>query len=133
MSKANAAATHTYEVTIENLTKGQPFSPDIIVTHTKQAKAWEAESSASDLIINIAEDGLAPDNLPDGVTPDGFIEELRQQAGVFRVVATGVPIDDNTASILDSAPDPSSSATFTIEAAANANRLVGCRDYYLHE
>lgn len=122
-SKANAAATHAYEVTIENLTKGQPFSPGIIVTHTKQTRVWEAGSSASDFIINLAEDGLAPDNLPDGVTPDGLIEELRQQAGVFQVVATGVPIDDNTASILEDAPDPSSSATFTIEAAANANRL----------
>ena len=30
---ANPAASHTYEVTIENLTVGQPLSPGLLVTH----------------------------------------------------------------------------------------------------
>lgn len=121
--KAHEAATHTYEVTIENLTDGQPFSPGVLVTHTKQASVWEVGKSASDLIILIAEDGLAPGNLPEGVSPDDLVNDLSEEEGIFQVVKTGVPIDDNTPTILEGAPDPPSSRTFTIEAAANANRL----------
>lgn len=111
---ANMSATHTYEVTVENLTSGQPFSPGILVTHTKDASVWNVGHVASDLIINIAEDGA---------TPADLLEQLRQTDGVYQVVETGVPIDDNTPPQLDGVPDPPSSATFTIEAAADANRM----------
>lgn len=122
-NNANVAAVHTYEITIENISDGQPFSPGVLVTHTEQASVWTQGESASDLIINIAEDGLGPDNLPVGVTPADLINNLRQSEGVYQVVETGAPIDDNTPPILDGAPNPPSSRTFTIEAAANANRL----------
>lgn len=111
---ANTSATHTYEVTVENLTGGQPFSPGILVTHTREASVWDVGQAASDLIINIAEDGA---------TPADLLDQLRETDGVFRVEKTGVPIDDNTPPQLDGVPDPPSSATFTIEAAAEANYL----------
>ncbi|MDX1639901.1 MAG: hypothetical protein R3281_18215, partial [Balneolaceae bacterium] len=49
---ANEAATHTYRVTVENLTDGQPFSPGVLVTHTREARLWQAGRASSDLIIN---------------------------------------------------------------------------------
>ncbi|MDX1639157.1 MAG: spondin domain-containing protein, partial [Balneolaceae bacterium] len=59
----------------------------------------------------------------DGVTPAPLLEELRATPGIFQVVQTGAPIDDNTPPLIDGAPDPPSSRTFTVEASANANRI----------
>lgn len=116
------AAEHRYEVTIRNLTVGQPFSPGVIVTHDRSATVWEVGGAPSDLLINIAEDGLSDENLPAGVTPEGLIDGLRGVPGVYQVVATGIPIDDN-AGQAPPAPQPPSVNTFEISAAGSANRL----------
>lgn len=52
--------TITYQVTSQNLTRGQPFSPGIIATHSPQATVWEEGVLPSPLIVTIAEDGFPP-------------------------------------------------------------------------
>jgi len=105
VAQANA---HTYQVTIENLTTGQIFSHGVIATHTKQVAVWEVGARASEGIRAIAEDG---DELP-------AVAELSAEEGVYEVVSTMAPINR----IGGPAALPSS-RTFTIRAAANANRL----------
>ena len=51
----------TYEVTIVNLTSGQPFTPPLIATHKKGFNLFERRGYASEYIQEIAENGnLAP-------------------------------------------------------------------------
>lgn len=110
----DAAATHTYSVRIENLTTSQPFSPGVIVTHTGHASVWAVGEVASEGIREIAENG---NEVP-------AIEELEAagtEGGIFDVVSTlGDP--PPIGRIGGPAAIPTS-RTFTIQAAANFNRL----------
>ncbi|WP_026850966.1 spondin domain-containing protein [Gemmatimonas phototrophica] len=101
----NAAATHRYEVTVTNLTTGQPLSPAVAVTHTRDFRLFSAGTAASLGIQAIAEDG----------NPGVSAAELQGRAGVFQVVTTGAPIGR-----IGGMPFPST-LRFEIEAAANAN------------
>lgn len=47
----------TYEVTITNITKGQVFSPPVLVTHKKSVALFEAGVTASSELAAVAEDG----------------------------------------------------------------------------
>jgi Spondin_N len=49
--------TRTYEVTIENLTDSQPFSPPVAATHRPNVDLFTVGDNASDEIEAIAEDG----------------------------------------------------------------------------
>lgn len=100
------AATHIYQVRIENLTTGQPFSPGVIVTHTKDVTVFDVGSRASEGIRAIAEDG----------NHTVAVSELTGREGVHAVVTIDSPIHRI------GGPGPSA-ATFQIAARANANRL----------
>ena len=51
----------TYEVTIVNLTEGQPFTPPLIATHTRDIQMFQRNKPANIGIQEIAENGnLAP-------------------------------------------------------------------------
>jgi hypothetical protein len=105
-AQAAASAEHEYSVTIDNLTTGQPFSPGVLVTHTKEVALFRVGERASDGIRLIAEDGdqtLAA-------------ASLRSQPGVHQVVELTSPIHRV------GGPGPSS-ARLEISAAANANHL----------
>jgi hypothetical protein len=54
---AEAVPTRTYEVTIENLTDGQPFSPPIAATHKGGLTLFRVRRPASEGIQQIAENG----------------------------------------------------------------------------
>jgi len=57
---ANAFAddyNRTYEVTITNITKGQVFSPPVLVTHKKSIALFELGQPALDELAIVAEDG----------------------------------------------------------------------------
>jgi len=60
-SSGVAAAQHahraTYRVTIENLTRGQPFSPPVAATHQKAIHMFQVGALASDELAAIAQDG----------------------------------------------------------------------------
>ncbi|MEO7158246.1 MAG: spondin domain-containing protein [Vicinamibacterales bacterium] len=107
-AEANAAAEHTYQVTIENLTTGQVFSPGVIATHTKDASVWEVGATASAGIRSIAEDGMEAT----------AVSELSQAPGVYAAISTLAPINR-----IGGPAGLPRSRTFTIGAAANANRL----------
>lgn len=102
------AATHLYDVTITNLTSGQPFSPGVIVTHTKDHALFRVGSAASEGIRLIAEDG----------SPAVALAEQTGQPGVFDVVVISAPVG------CVGCPGPfGSSATYRISARAAAHRL----------
>lgn len=105
---ANGAATHRYEVTITNLTTGQPFSPGVIATHDAQATVWNPGDASSEGIRLIAENG---DNGP-------AVTDLQGQSGIFDVVPVSAPIG------CGGCPGPfPSSAVYHIAARADADRL----------
>ena len=49
--------TRVYDVTIENLTRGQPLSPGVVLTHTSQVTVWTVGQPADSGVANIAEAG----------------------------------------------------------------------------
>ena len=49
----------TFEVTITNITKGQVFSPPVLVTHNRRIALFEVGAPAIDELALVAEDGLA--------------------------------------------------------------------------
>jgi len=53
----NRSGHATYEITITNVTKGQVFSPPVLVTHKKSVKLFEAGAPASPELALVAEDG----------------------------------------------------------------------------
>ena len=51
------APVATYEVTITNLTGGQPFSPPVVVTHRQSTEIFQVGEAASLAIQEVAENG----------------------------------------------------------------------------
>ena len=102
--------TRTYQVTITNLTAGQPLTPPILVTHTDKASVFEVGEPSSYEIQQIAENGNgAP-----------LIAALSANPEVADVVAGGAP--------LVPANNPgetpfSSSASYVITTSGRANLL----------
>jgi Spondin_N len=56
VARANA---HAYQVTIRNLTRGQPLTPPVIVTHSDEDQVFEVGDPASVGVREIAENGNA--------------------------------------------------------------------------
>ena len=55
--ESDAVGTKTYEVTITNLTPGQPITPPLLVTHAKDAGFFEVGAEASAELQQLAENG----------------------------------------------------------------------------
>lgn len=106
VAPAAEAATRTYDVTITNLTTGQPLSPGVLATHTKQASFFHVGDPASEGLRLIAENG----------DESVAVGELTGRPGVFQVVDVNLP----TGRVGGPLPP---SPTFRIDAAANANRI----------
>jgi hypothetical protein len=104
LSRASDNATHTYEITIENLTTGQPLSPGVIFTHYSRSSFFNGV--ASEGLRMIAENG----------DPGTAEMELSGTEGVFRVVTTDAPVHRV------GGPGPTTLTT-TITAGANARFL----------
>lgn len=78
----NSAAGYDYDVTITNLTTGQPMSPAILVTHGPRVSLFNIGGVASAGIQAIAESG----------DPSVAYGMLNGAPGVYDVVATGAPV-----------------------------------------
>jgi hypothetical protein len=102
----NGPDTRRYQVTIENLTGGQPLSPGVVVAHGPQAEIFGLGKVSSPGIQAIAEDG----------DPSIAAADLPGMPGVFAVVATTAPV------FQVGGPGPST-LTLTIAADPRANRL----------
>lgn len=105
---AAPAAQRTYRLTIENLTTGQPFSPGVAATHTKQQQVFRVGSAASEGVRLIAENG----------DPSTAVADLSAAPGVYAASATSAPVG-----CIGCAGPFGTTLSFEIQAAANANRL----------
>lgn len=108
VGNASDAAARVYDVTIENLTTGQPFSPGVLVTHTAQESVFMVGTAASEGLRLIAENG----------DPSTAVSMLTGTPGLADVVEVDAPIHRQGG-------PGSSSYTLRISAKANANRLSG--------
>ena len=89
----------TYLVEIENLTKGQPFTPPLLVAHSADVNLYEAGQAASAELQQIAENG----NLPP------MVELLEGLSGVYSVVVGDGPVfPGQTLTVMIEAPAGSS-------------------------
>ena len=97
-------ATRTYEVTIYNLTGGQPFTPPLVATHDNSVRLFGFGRPASDGLKEIAENGnLGP--LQSSLLANPSVSDV--------VIAVGSPPP-----VL-----PGGSITFNVSASGNANFL----------
>lgn len=99
-----------FEVTIHNLTAGQPFTPPVLVTHTKRTGIFSLGDEASGDVQMIAENGSNADLVLALMADDNVHEVVEGSAPI-------VPADDPGGLGLDS------SATFTIWAGHRARYL----------
>lgn len=109
-SGALAQQTNTYEVTITNITKGQTFTPQLVVTHDRDAQLFQLGQPASPGLEELAEGGATgalQDELvnvaTDAVTIDGLLGpgqsvstqiEARGRRDVISVAAMLIPTND---------------------------------------
>jgi len=108
--ESNAAKTQMYEVTITNLTPGQPITPPLLVTHSKDAVIFTPGEMASEQLQQLAENGNA----------EPLVEELKSKAGVLDIVQGTtplVPANDPGETGLDY------SETFTVSSEGNMRYL----------
>ena len=108
--ESDAAKTQMYEVTITNLTPGQPITPPLLVTHSRDVGIFTPGEMASEQLQQLAENGNA----------ELLVEELKNKPGVLDIVQGTAP--------LVPANDPGEtglgySETFTVSAEGNMRYL----------
>lgn len=112
LALAPSAFARKYEVTITNLTSGQPFSPPVVATHRGRHQVFRVAQPASVGIREIAENGNnAP--LVAFLEADPFNRFSDFEEGTEPLVPEGAP---GSAMFADR-------ATFTINAGGQARRL----------
>ena len=111
VSPAGAEVPFTYEVTISNLTSGQPLTPPAVTTHRGDVNVFAVGSPASSGVQQIAENG----------DPSVLLGELAATAGVSEalVTSTGPLVPEGTPGSAFFA----GSVTFTITAGPGARFL----------
>lgn len=108
--ESNAVKSQMYEVTITNLTPGQPLTPPLLVTHSKDAGFFTPGEMASVELQQLAENGNA----------EPLVEMLQGKKEIGDIVQGTVP--------LVPANDPGEtglnySETFTVSAEGNMRYL----------
>ena len=82
IQESSAIQTVTYEVTVTNITPGQPITPPLLVTHAKDAGFFSTGHEASQQLQQLAENGNA---VP-------LVEMLEAKNGVFDIVQGTAPL-----------------------------------------
>jgi hypothetical protein len=103
--------TRTYEITITNLTSGQPLTPPVVATHRGAYDAFDVGSAASVGVQQIAENGNGGPLLAELSASKHVSDSLETTTGPL------VPAGTPGASTFDD------SVTFGITATPGANRL----------
>jgi len=80
--ESDAAQAKMYEVTVTNLTPGQPLTPPLLVTHEHDAGFFSAGEMASEELRQLAENG----NL------DPLVAMLQSKSGVSDIVQGTAPL-----------------------------------------
>ena len=78
-SESNAAKPQMYEVTVTNITPGQPITPPLLVTHAKDVRLFTVGEEA-EWLQQLAENGNA----------SLLIEKLEGKSGVMDIVKGSV-------------------------------------------
>ncbi|WP_299293307.1 spondin domain-containing protein [Nitrosopumilus sp.] len=109
--ESNAAKSQMYEVTITNITPGQPITPPLLVTHSKDVSLFTVGEKASEELQQLAENGNS--NL--------LVEKIEGKSGVMDIVKGSgghlVPAND------PGDTDLQYSETFTVSADGNKRYL----------
>lgn len=109
-SISQAAHVRTFEVTITNLTDGQPLTPPLLATHSLAFDMFQVGHPASHEITEIAENGnLGP-----------MIDLVSNSPEVYEYVVGDAPLVPASAPSAGMFP---TSQTYTIQAAAGMNGL----------
>ncbi|MFN0177856.1 MAG: spondin domain-containing protein [Gemmatimonadales bacterium] len=103
---ANAAGYRVYQVTINNLTHGQPLSPAAVVVHSEGVSLFKVGGAASEGIRQIAENG----------DPSYLVTQMTGRDGVADAQATTAPVHRIGG-------PGATSLTFQVMARGQANRL----------
>lgn len=85
---ADGPPVATYEVTITNLTMGQPFTPPVLATHRQSTQLFAVGDPASNGVQQVAENGAVP-VLVDELNGNRHVEDV--QVGAAPLVPAGVP------------------------------------------
>ena len=80
-----------YLVTIQNLTRGQPFSPGVIVTHRSGTVIWRVGNHTPEGIGAIAEDGNADVETADLQGAPGIDDVVEMTGPIGRLGGTAPP------------------------------------------
>jgi len=80
--ESSAAKSKMYEVTITNLTPGQPITPPLLVTHSVNAGFFTVGEMASDGIQQLAENG----------NPEPLVNMLQGKSGILSIVQGETPL-----------------------------------------
>ena len=80
--ESNAAKTQMYEVTVTNLTPGQPITPPLLVTHSENAGFFTVGEMASDGIQQLSENGNS----------EPLVNMLQGKTGVLDIVQGTSPL-----------------------------------------
>lgn len=80
--ESNAAKTKMYEVTITNLTSGQPITPPLLVTHSKDMGLFTVGEMAGTEIQQLSENGNA----------EPLVNMLEGKTGVLSVIQGMAPL-----------------------------------------
>ncbi len=106
---AGAQRAMTYEVTVQNTTAGQPFSPPFLAVHSAVADFWSVGDIASHPVAAIAEDA---NNAP-AIEVAGKIRGVKYaMTGVGKGASSPAPIG------------PGASQTYTVTSRGKHNRLT---------
>ncbi|MFB5598352.1 MAG: spondin domain-containing protein, partial [Nitrosopumilaceae archaeon] len=55
--QSEAVISNTYKVTVTNITPGQPITPPLLVTHSKDVNLFSVGEEASEELAQLAENG----------------------------------------------------------------------------
>lgn len=102
-----------YDVTIVNLTTGQPFSPGVVVTHTADADVYEVGQEASSGVKTIAEAG----------DPNPAATDLQGKPGIDHVMAFLKGIAPMNTPVRAYPPNTPNSVTIRVTASPGVDRL----------
>ncbi len=80
--ESSAAKSKMYEVTITNLTPGQPITPPLLVTHSANAGFFSVGEMASNQIQQLSENG----------NPEPLVKMLQGKSGILSIVQGETPL-----------------------------------------
>lgn len=80
--ETHAEISNTYKVTVTNITPGQPITPPVLVTHSKDVNLFEVGQEASYEISQLAENGNF----------EPLVAKLSEMQGVGHIVTGEAPL-----------------------------------------